>query len=348
MRIEQLTFTRFVAALAIVVFHFGSTANPFAFKYVNSFVSQLNSGVSYFFMLSGFIMIISYWDKGVINWIDYIKNRMARVYPIYFIGIFAALFISIIKLDVNLFDIFFNVIMMQSWIPGRALTGNPPGWSICVEFLFYCIFPFLFNLVYKPLIEKHLIKINLVVVLVFIFSQFIFLYFYNSSFYKGFPSQSHDMLFFFPLMHLSEFLIGNLAGLFFIKYGKDLIRNYDIPLVILVLILVTVLSFPLSGLSYFNGLLAFIIIPIILLLSMNNGKITQLFSRKSFVFLGEISYSLYILQFPFYVYLRHIVIYNVTVSFFVKLFVLIIISSLTYLYIEKPLRRTIKNLKFQK
>ncbi|WP_460574132.1 acyltransferase family protein [Flavobacterium koreense] len=156
------------------------------------------------------------------------------------------------------------------------------------------------------------------------------------------------MLFFLPLMHLNSFLIGNLGGMYFVKYGAGLVKNYDVPLVLMVLILITILSFPIAGLNYFNGFLSFIMIPIILLMSLNNGKITSLLNRKPFVFLGEISFSMYLLQFPLFVYSRDIVIVNTSISFFIKFIILIIVSSLAYLYVEKPLRVHIKNFSFSK
>ncbi|GAB3712001.1 acyltransferase family protein [Flavobacterium koreense] len=174
MRIEQLTFTRFVAAFAIIIYHFGSNVMPFNISFISPLVSQFSASVSYFFMLSGFIMIVSYWNKGTINWADYMKNRMARIYPVYFLALFIALFTAILKLDVNLFDVLYNLLMIQTWIPERALTGNPPGWSISVEFFFYFIFPFLLNYIYKPNVAKHYLKIILGIVFLNVATQIVF------------------------------------------------------------------------------------------------------------------------------------------------------------------------------
>ena len=87
MRSEQLTFTRFFAAISIVIFHFGKNISPFNDSTIKVLFSQAHIGVSYFFLLSGFIMILAYKEKGEIEFIDYIKRRFARIYPVYGLAI---------------------------------------------------------------------------------------------------------------------------------------------------------------------------------------------------------------------------------------------------------------------
>lgn len=45
---EQLTFTRFIAALSIVVYHFGDIYPPFNSSILAPIVKNANLGVSYF------------------------------------------------------------------------------------------------------------------------------------------------------------------------------------------------------------------------------------------------------------------------------------------------------------
>jgi len=115
----------------------------------------------------------------------------------------------------------------------------------------------------------------------------------------------------------------------------------------LAVLLVLAMKFPM-GLHFHNGLLAVLFVPIILLLSFNTGFITKLFSKKPLVFLGEVSYSLYILQLPVFYYTKNIQIGSAETTFYLKVLFHIALCCLTYLYIEKPLRTTIKNLKFLK
>lgn len=346
MRIEQLTFTRFVAAVLIVVFHFGSGPMHFANTYIQFLFKQANVGVSYFFMLSGFVMIIAYHKKTKVNFINYMHNRFARIYPVYFLALLLLLVLFIISKRVSLLDFLLNVLMIQAWIPGKALVFNIAAWSISVEFLFYVVFPFFYNRWYSKINYKKLI---IPIVLFWIVSQGLYHYMIFQESFLNFIYDNVDIKY-HPLFHLNEFLIGNLAGLFFIKNSHKT-KNYDGVILGLVVLLLLVLKFPI-GLNFHNGFLAVLFIPIIVLLSLNTGFITKLFNKRIFIFLGEISYGLYILQFIVWMYISD---YRLNkyfgldkaedflFCFFLRLAILIGLSALSYIYIETPIRNKIKN-----
>ncbi len=81
MRIEQLTFTRFIAAISIVIFHYGRNITPL--NYCDFVFCQANMAVSYFFVLSGFVMAIAYRDNKRVHFGRFIQRRFARIYPVY-------------------------------------------------------------------------------------------------------------------------------------------------------------------------------------------------------------------------------------------------------------------------
>lgn len=110
------------------------------------------------------------------------------------------------------------------------------------------------------------------------------------------------------------------------------------------------LKYPI-GLNFHNGFLAILFIPLILLLSLNKGAITQLFNKKIFVFLGEISFGIYILQFIVWQYISDYrlnkylgldKVEDFVFCFFLRLFILIGLSAFSYLYIETPIRNKIR------
>lgn len=346
MRIEQLTFTRFLAAIAIVIFHFGEKISPFSSNYISFLLKQANVGVSYFFILSGFVMIIAYGNKDIIKPLEYFKNRFARIYPVYLLAILLFLaYLLYNSFTIDYSGLTLNVFTIQSWVPGKALSFNRPGWSLSVEMFFYLSFPFLFNHIYKKYDYKKLI---IPILLFWALSQMLVHAGLYSSFYKGFPSQSHDMLFYFPLMHFNEFLLGNLAGLAFLHRRQKKHANTDWHLLLVFGILCVWLKFN----HYFvlhNGLLMLVFIPIIISTAVNNGFIAKLFNQKICVFLGEISYGIYILQIPVYKWctdiLSKIKITNETSVFYISLISLLITASLSYLYVETPLRNMIKRWK---
>lgn len=347
MRIEQITFTRFIAALLIVIFHCGRGLYPFNNKYISFIFQQANLGVSYFFILSGFVMVIAYNNQKNIDFINYLKNRFARIYPIYLLSI---LLLIIFKLgtNINTLDMFLSLFMLQSWIPGKALIINFPAWSLSVELFFYITFPFLMNIIYTKLKLK---STAIWIILFWLVSQLLF-HLVTYGLVKV-PNYSINDIYYHPLMHLNEFLIGNIAGLFFVKKLKNHKNNYLIIILIIITLIILLLRFSI-GLDFHNGLLAVLFVPLILFISISNDKLTKVFSKKIFVFLGEISFGIYILQIPIWTIFSDYRMdkyfgidkeLNSSMSFFVRLMFLIITSSLSYLLLEKPLRTIIKNYK---
>ena len=68
-------------------------------------------------------------------------------------------------------NLFSNLFLIQAWIPEKALTFNPPGWSLSVEFIFYLIFPLLYNKVYRKVKNR---TVFIYVILFWFISQLVF------------------------------------------------------------------------------------------------------------------------------------------------------------------------------
>src|SRR5688572_28802006 len=348
MRIEQLTFTRFIAAIAIVIFHFGMGSCLFNNDYVSFIFKQANLGVSYFFILSGFVMIIGYNKKNYLDFRKYILAPLTRIYPLYLLAIIIIIGNELLR-DIDTEDLILNVFMIQAWIPGKALTLNYPGWSLSVIFFFYITFPVLFNFIYK---EKNLNTIAIWIISFWIVSQIVFHLIIRSDILNLDLNTTRN-IFYNPLMHLNEFLVGNLTGIYFLTKLNGTSKNYFWHKVILVSILIIALKCP-FGLNYHNGLLALVFAPLILFISLSNDYMTKIFNKKIFIFLGDISYGIYILQVPVWIifsdyrlnkYFEIDKEVDYTLAFLIRFCLLILFSSLSYLYLEKPMRERIKKLR---
>ncbi|GEN68916.1 acyltransferase family protein [Chryseobacterium rhizosphaerae] len=338
MKITQITFTRFLAAMAIVISHFNKDMFLYQIDYISNVFLKANVGVSYFFILSGFIMIVAYHKKDRINYFDYYKNRFARIYPLYVLGLL--LYLITRYSGFSFYKAFLYLLGLQSWIPGEAMILNFPGWSISVEFLFYLIFPLLYNHFYS----KGNKSVWVITVIIWVITQVFCSLYAGSLYYEGPHTESHELLYYFPLMHINEFLVGNLAGLFFVKNHKQ--KNYDVPVIVIFLLILLALIF--VPLFYHNGLMALLFIPLIILISKNNGTLTRIFSLKPLEYLGEASYAVYITHIPVLYILREILEqYNLGIDtiFWIYMGVLIITSALFYQFIEKPLRDYLKKIK---
>ena len=84
MKINQLTFFRFVAAVIVVIFHFGRKT------WIGINFPALTTGpfmVVFFFVLSGFIMTVAYGQQENIDKGKYWVARFARIAPVYYLAI---------------------------------------------------------------------------------------------------------------------------------------------------------------------------------------------------------------------------------------------------------------------
>jgi peptidoglycan/LPS O-acetylase OafA/YrhL len=346
--INQLTFTRFIAAISIVVFHYGMLSDPFTFYPLQAIFKHANLGVSYFFILSGFVMVIANGRrKGNIAIVDFYMKRVARIYPVYILALLLTTVIIFYVIEKREYlGVFLNTFAIQSWIPRYAYSLNGPGWSISIEFFFYFLFPLLFNFIYR---KYRLRTVSICILIFWAISQLLSNYLLLGSIYSGHPGRIQNIVDYFPLIHLNEFLIGNIAGFVFLKY-KD-VRVKGIYVLVIFLLILTVLYFDLP-LHANNGLMAVLFVPFILALSLNKGLIKRHLSRKIYMILGDISYSLYILQFPLYLMVRELFkglhIINPSLQFLSVCIVLIPCAFASYYFIEVPGKKLIKSLNLRK
>ncbi|WP_428330106.1 acyltransferase family protein [Mucilaginibacter sp.] len=350
-KINQLTFTRFLAALFIVVFHYGKLATPFNKSILSNVFSNANVCVSFFFVLSGFIMVVAYHHLKKLNLKEYYINRFSRIYPVYFI----ALVLTIVINNGWRFDLTgtsLHVLLLQSWVPRYTMVYNYPGWSLSVEAFFYLLFPLLYNYVYNKFRFNNII---LAILAFFLISQVCIYLISNTLFDFPFPvNLESNFIHYFPLFHLNEFLAGNALGLLFIclikKNGFSSInRVKNIALILMCTVISLLVLYPnlrqSLEVNFHNGLFVLFFGPFILWLSLSKNKLTKLLAAKPLVFFGNISYDIYILQYPVFsllIILNRKFNWGNTPLFYLSLIVLIIASIGCHLVIEKPLLRLIR------
>ncbi len=332
MKIDQLTFTRFIAAILVVVYHYGQQIFPFNLLNIKPLVEKFNVSVSYFFLLSGFIMTYVYYPRRKsFSTLEFLRFRFARIYPLYIIAILLYIWVSHHYISGKALAL--NYFMLQAWFPEFVLTINYPGWSVSVEVFFYLMFPFLLRIYDKINLKK------LPLILTgFILSGIAF-FFCLDRYVGGFETSNFYV--YAPIMHLFQFVAGNLAGMLMIQRTA---KNYDMVILAL-FILLSFFLFHDFSLPIYHGGLAFIFIPFILILALNNGKISRALSKKPLIILGEISYGIYLLQAPIHLGVSQLNSYlqlNDIALFYVYLLVLIGTATISYYFVETPFRRQIR------
>ena len=134
--LPSLTALRWVAASAVFVKHarlLGDTGYAGA------------TGVSFFFMLSGFVLMWSVRSGQRPR--DFLVRRIARVYPAYAVSAVVAvpilLAVGLFSIRTDLVPAAFTLTLLQSWVPDRSYYygGNLVAWSLSNEAFFYLTFP---------------------------------------------------------------------------------------------------------------------------------------------------------------------------------------------------------------
>jgi peptidoglycan/LPS O-acetylase OafA/YrhL len=346
--LKNIYITRFLAAILVVVYHFGLRVEPFKKGILHAVTSNGNEAVNYFFFLSGFIMMVAYYkpdgSNGVISKIRYWINRFARIYPVYFLSlILVALFYWLI--DPSLFTTFglrfpLELTLLQSWIGKTSL--NFPGWSLSVELFFYLSFPYMIFWIART----RTLSLAFAGLLIYFFSQFVYAYLILRF---GANVSSRLAINYFPVSNFSTFTLGCFIGVILVRYKTWILGNVIVvkfagylTAVLLFLGIVYLVDF---DKFHHNGLLA-PVYGFLLLASAPETKISKWLGNPFFVFLGDISYGIYILQYPIWLYYRYF--FKIsdefsTPQFYSYLGFLICISAIVYHYYERLMQLKIRN-----
>ena len=274
MQFNTLTFTRFVAAMMVVIYHMGVDVYPFTKPVFNQIAQNGGTFVSYFYCLSGFIMTVVYIDAPKNFALNYYKNRFARIYPLYFLTVIFTYIVFTNDRIKEIPNLIYNILAIQSWIPGSQLSLNGVGWSVSAEIFFYLLFP-----VILLFLQKNKRIFTLVLMATFLTIQ-IGVFIYTQSSAQNFIQK---FLYYNPLLQLSNFLAGIFIAILFLKNPSK--KNYD--LWILACIAMWIIVIYLGKYVYIkNGLLSLIFCPLIYFIAKNKSFLNDFFSSKFFVFLG--------------------------------------------------------------
>ncbi len=137
--IDAIGGFRFVAAFAVLISHFRGK-----FGFGDFHTAFTGRGVSFFFVLSGFILTYVYHSRlkrtGILSF--YFK-RIVRLWPLHLVCTLIIVWLIGQKIYPLKFGV--NLLLLQSWIPDRrwSLSYNGVAWSISTEMFFFFMFPFL-------------------------------------------------------------------------------------------------------------------------------------------------------------------------------------------------------------
>lgn len=142
-RLPSLTGLRFWAALIVVLYHLSRQVGEI--PWISEATWYGRSGVTFFFVLSGFVLAWTYDGQRVPAKV-FLWRRFARIWPLLVVTSAAsvAVWIAIGK-EVSTKAVLATLLMVHAWVPDTVIQkgANPAAWSLSDEAWFYLVFPLL-------------------------------------------------------------------------------------------------------------------------------------------------------------------------------------------------------------
>lgn len=378
--LPALTSLRFFAALAVVVLHYRDLLGPLPAWLLHGIVGG-QYGVTFFFVLSGFILTYKYkswFEQGVRDaayW-RFQRFRLARVYPLYLLGLLLDTPWHLIERaqagqlghDSALYwaSWLLNLVGLQAWVPAvpYAMFWNTPAWSVSAEFFFYAAFPFVTALLGRRLRSPGALAAGFVAAIV-LSTALSGLVIHALVFQWQAPAQTQYIAMVYnPLLRCNEFLAGCLAGHYFLqtrgrgRYAGSWLfesrrgRNAAC-IACLAAIALRAGSADYTGPSAWWWLAdvsvkysAYILPFGVFILAVASGPtwLSPLLENRNLILLGDASYALYIIHWSATTFLRMNFLASAGTPFVHSLFLIgtVALSVACYRWIEVPWRQRLR------
>lgn len=343
---------RAIAVISVIIYHLNE-----------SWLSGGFLGVDIFFVISGFLItgiIITEIQQNSFSFKQFYTRRIKRIYPA-FITVMAL--VSLIASAIFIYNDFnqlrktielataflsnFYLGLTQGYFDLSA-NENPVLhiWSLAVEEQYYLIFPLILILAYKKFREiKVLFIITLILFFILLATSFI-----PANFYKEVLHQPN--IYYLSNLRFPELLVGSLLAIYhnFSNKGQLSKQASNILAILSTLLLFSCLFLMNNDIAFIPGVT--LIIPciftaLIIHTTSQNNIVKLCLSNKAIVFIGKISYSLYLYHWIFIALAYYITgekqINNQSIAIVTVL--TIIFSVLSYYLIEQPIRKSKLNFK---
>lgn len=349
-RLDYLDALRGLAALSVLFYHFfGWKWENTIYFHASAFIFNGSDAVSFFFVLSGFVLSYPFFknDKPIALK-QFFTKRLFRIYPAYIFTVFLNyIYWNRQSFNLNLLNDIFYLNGQQLWQELALVRGNHkfyiPGWTLEAEMALSLLIPFL------VILGRNNVK-NL-------------WFFLPISIYMG--SSISIFIFHFILGTLLAFYFPRIVAYDF-KSHKWYKNRWIISTGVFLLFSIRQIDkispigpslknlFTFLGIDFFHftGLAAAFII----LFALQNKKMQKVLEFKPLLFLGKISYSIYLMHWLVVVYImehweKWLSYFSTPQITFITMLIValcgtIILASFLYYLVERPFKNLGKKLLF--
>ncbi len=344
-----LTGVRAIAAFMVFFHHFNPVNESVFGQGIRNFVNEFHIGVTVFFVLSGFLIAYRYLDSEKLNFRKYMVNRIARIYPMYFIltsATFLLFFIFHEKnsiLDLALY--LYNISFLKGFFNELKFSGISQGWSLTVEEVFYLAAPLFFffirkNKIYLFILPCIIISLGLLMVAAF-----------KNNTGHGFFQNNYFLFNYTFLGRCTEFFIGISLALLYKKFGDVRRINWATYSGIAVMCICLIALSLLKGDNKYGIMHPFgivinnFILPACGIALLFWGLLTEktiiqkILSSRLFIVLGKSSYLFYLIHLGI---IQQGIYNHVTTNLYLEFILINIIAFLLFKTLEEPLNNYIR------
>lgn len=346
---------RAIAVIAVIIYHIDANYLPGGFL-----------GVDLFFVLSGYLIssliIKEYKSTGTVNLYNFYVRRARRLLPaVYFMITVVLIIITLfngVLLKKSYLDALFGYIYSSNWwyifhkLDYFDSFGSQSPfkhlWSLAIEEQFYMFFPLIFLIFNRKSksnnsnskLNKNFIYVVLSLILVSLIAHILLFDINNiNRIYFGTDTRAFSLLvgvvgaILYPMDRLSE------------RTTKKDNMIYSIVSLVSILALIGIMinTSEYNTWLYRGGFLLVAIIGLIIIISSGRQYtfMSKLLSFKPFVFIGKISYSLYLWHFPILVVTTPVSEIGNPNLFYVTLRIILIflVATGSYMFVETPIRK---------
>jgi peptidoglycan/LPS O-acetylase OafA/YrhL len=346
--LPALTGIRCFAALNLVFFHF---SDPKSFGPFGPIVNGGYISVSFFLLLSGFILTYNYADRaqrGALTARSFWSARFSRLYPVYIFSLLLSVSMLMQELRAHTraefgLGVVLTPLLLQGWHPNLTNFWNTPAWTMSTEAFFYLLFPWLITR-RRPRGARTIVLILLGMWVCGLILPSLYIHFNPDG--DPHPDRYSTGIWmraikFMPIQHLPSFLFGMALGFLNEKIDPDDRRRLVGGIVAFAaLYWILCVGDRLPYVFMHDGLLMPLFAGVILCLAGRN-PVARFFGLLPFIAIGEASYCLYLLHFNLWTLLHddtHFMEHSGLVVFdpWISYLILIAAALLTKRFIERP------------